>query len=140
MLSPETVSDPRAADAVDAEIGAAMRAARLSSGLSQERLGQAVGVTFQQVQKYENGRNRVSASRLLAIARLLGVAPASLLPDGGADAAPLETPLVAFLATREVRLLLAALARVGPERRGNALRLVAAVAGLLDQVPAEEAE
>lgn len=67
-----------------------MREWRLCRGLTQEALADAIGVTFQQLQKYELGRNRVSAARLLQIARALGVSPETLLPatdqSGGADA------------------------------------------------------
>ena len=53
------------ANAVDVHVGLRIRAARLAAGLSQERLGQELGVTFQQVQKYEKGRNRVGACGFL---------------------------------------------------------------------------
>ncbi|MDR2416944.1 MAG: helix-turn-helix transcriptional regulator [Holosporales bacterium] len=59
--------------AVDKHVGARMRVRRSVLGLSQERLGEAVGLTFQQVQKYEHGVNRISASRLLALSRALDV-------------------------------------------------------------------
>lgn len=58
---------------VDVLVGQRIRALRCSRGLSQADLGTLVGVTFQQVQTYENGRNRVSASRLDALARPLDV-------------------------------------------------------------------
>ena len=61
------------ANAVDVHVGLRIRAARLAAGLSQERLGQELGVTFQQVQKYEKGRNRVGASRLSDAAKILSV-------------------------------------------------------------------
>jgi transcriptional regulator with XRE-family HTH domain len=53
----------------DQKIGQRIRSARVARGLSQEALGADIGVTFQQVQKYENGANRVSGSRLVEIAR-----------------------------------------------------------------------
>jgi len=58
---------------VDAHVGVRMRQRRTLLGMSQTKLGEAVGVTFQQVQKYENGANRVSAGRLYEIAKALGV-------------------------------------------------------------------
>jgi transcriptional regulator with XRE-family HTH domain len=58
---------PRAATAVDAYIGTQMRNGRTALGLSQEVLGEKLGVSFQQVQKYEKGINRVSAARLFEI-------------------------------------------------------------------------
>lgn len=60
----------------DQHVGARVRMRRILLGLSQEKLGEALGVTFQQVQKYEKGVNRVSASRLQMIAETLGVTPA----------------------------------------------------------------
>jgi transcriptional regulator with XRE-family HTH domain len=64
----------RRAGAEDVEIGQKIRALRLERGLSQEELGREVGVTFQQIQKYERGANRVSAGRLQRIADALQVA------------------------------------------------------------------
>jgi len=58
---------------VDVHVGQRVRLARLSVGFSQERLGEAVGITFQQIQKYEKGTNRISASRLFQFAEVLGV-------------------------------------------------------------------
>ena len=60
-------------DPVDVHVGARMRELRKSQGVSQTDLGSAIGVTFQQIQKYEKGTNRVSASMLYAIARRLAV-------------------------------------------------------------------
>lgn len=57
----------------DIKIGMNIRAIRLSQGLSQEKLAESLGVTFQQVQKYEKGTNRVGGSRMVAIAKALGV-------------------------------------------------------------------
>ncbi len=67
-------------DPIDVEVGLNLRAARKSRGLSQADVGEALGVTFQQVQKYERGANRVSASMLVKAARFLGVRAADLLP------------------------------------------------------------
>jgi transcriptional regulator with XRE-family HTH domain len=58
---------------VDLHVGSRIRLRRTLLGMSQERLGEAVGLTFQQVQKYERGSNRVSASRLYDLARVLNV-------------------------------------------------------------------
>ena len=63
----------RRAGAEDVEIGRKIRALRLQRGLSQSGLGEGIGLTFQQVQKYEKGTNRVSAGRLQRIASLLQV-------------------------------------------------------------------
>jgi transcriptional regulator with XRE-family HTH domain len=58
---------------VDRHVGNRVRMRRLLVGMSQEKLGELLGITFQQVQKYEKGSNRVSASRLYQISRVLGV-------------------------------------------------------------------
>ncbi|MGO4525489.1 helix-turn-helix domain-containing protein [Microvirga sp. 2MCAF35] len=58
---------------VDRHIGSRVRARRIMLGMSQERLADALGLTFQQVQKYEKGTNRIGASRLLSIAGILDV-------------------------------------------------------------------
>ena len=68
----------------DAAIGARIRARRHSLGMSQEQLAKALGVTFQQVQKYEHGVNRVSGSRLLATARTLRCPVADLVGENTA--------------------------------------------------------
>jgi transcriptional regulator with XRE-family HTH domain len=69
---------PRAATAVDAYIGTQMRNGRTALGLSQEVLGEKLGVSFQQVQKYEKGINRVSAARLFEICKVLKISLASM--------------------------------------------------------------
>ena len=60
-------------DPIDVYVGARVRARRLLIGMNQETLAQRLGLTFQQVQKYEGGANRISASRLAEIAGVLGV-------------------------------------------------------------------
>lgn len=58
---------------IDVIVGQNLRAIRVKNGLSQEQLADAVGVSFQQIQKYECGKNRISASRLVEMANSLGV-------------------------------------------------------------------
>jgi transcriptional regulator with XRE-family HTH domain len=58
---------------VDVHVGSRMRMRRQLVGMSQEKLGELLGITFQQVQKYEKGANRISASRLYYAAKILGV-------------------------------------------------------------------
>lgn len=76
-------------DPVDTHVGARLRLRRTLMGLSQTELARAVGLTFQQVQKYESGANRISASRLYHIAEALDV-PVSFffddIPRGGGSA------------------------------------------------------
>ncbi len=61
---------------VDLHVGSRIRLRRRILGISQTKLGDALGLTFQQIQKYENGSNRVSASRLFEISQILSVEPA----------------------------------------------------------------
>jgi len=79
---------------IDVEVGHRIRARRLANGMSQEVLARALGITFQQVQKYEKGANRVSASRLTHIAEVLQTPVTALISSDtgmgkelGADAA-----------------------------------------------------
>ena len=58
---------------IDVHVGARVRLRRIMLGMSEEKLGEAIGVTFQQVQKYERGSNRIGAGRLLELARVLDV-------------------------------------------------------------------
>jgi DNA-binding XRE family transcriptional regulator len=69
---------PRSASAVDRYIGARMREQRLAIHMSQAQLGSELGVTFQQIQKYETGKNRVSAARLFMICKALEVSLSSM--------------------------------------------------------------
>jgi|HubBroStandDraft_2_1064218.scaffolds.fasta_scaffold118154_2 transcriptional regulator with XRE-family HTH domain len=64
-------SGPRAANLVDVHFGNKIRQQRLASSMSQERFGRELGVSFQQIQKYEKGSNRVSAARLYEICQVL---------------------------------------------------------------------
>ena len=66
---------------VDVHVGSRIRMRRQLIGMSQEKLGELLGITFQQVQKYEKGANRISASRMQNIAQVLGV-PVSYFFDG----------------------------------------------------------
>ena len=68
--------DPEEFTRIDALVGARVRILRERKKMSQTALGEAIGVSFQQVQKYERGANRISASALFHIARTLGVSPA----------------------------------------------------------------
>ena len=86
----------RSPNPVDKHVGSRIRTRRLLVGLSQEKLGEGLGITFQQVQKYERGTNRISASRLQQASRVLGVPvayfyegvpPIDGTQTGGADGA-----------------------------------------------------
>lgn len=83
---PKTTTDPRAPSAIDHHIGARMRARRQELGMAQDQLARLIGVTFQQVQKYEKGVNRVSAAALYRICTALELPLAALLPATEAEA------------------------------------------------------
>jgi transcriptional regulator with XRE-family HTH domain len=72
------------ANPIDAHVGARVRLRRTLLGMSQEKLGEAIGLTFQQVQKYERGANRIGASRLFDLSRVLDV-PVSFFYDDMAE-------------------------------------------------------
>lgn len=110
---------------------------RMLSAISQEKLGEALGVTFQQVQKYEKGSNRISASRLQQIAGILGVpvsfffdgAPAADLPQGGFSETASTAYVSDFLATTEGVQLTKAFVRIKSARiRRRIVDLVEALA------------
>lgn len=80
---------PRRPNQIDVHVGSRVRRRRLELDLSQEQLGEALGVTFQQIQKYERGTNRVGASRLFELGGILNVAVGyfysglAVQPNGG---------------------------------------------------------
>ena len=74
----------------DVLVGSRVRMRRNMLGLSQEKLGEAIGLTFQQVQKYERGANRIGASRLMELSRVLGV-PVSFFFD---ETDPVHAPAI----------------------------------------------
>ena len=121
---------------VDAYVGARLRVRRVMLGLSQGKLGQLLGVTFQQIQKYEKGSNRISASRLRQAAHALEVpveyfyegaptpAAGGELPESAAEAFD-----VAFLATTEGFQLNRAFLRIrDPKVRRRIVDLVVSLA------------
>ena len=96
-------------DLIDVEVGQRIRIQRLAAGLSQSELAERIGVTFQQVQKYEKGMNRVGAGRLTKIARVLNV-PVGSFFDGREEIEQVElqgfaSPLAAMAQPYAYRLL-----------------------------------
>jgi len=78
-----TKNEKRNFHPVDVAAGLQLRFARVSAGLTQTELGDVVGITFQQVQKYERGINRMSLSRAAEFARVLKISPAQFFADSG---------------------------------------------------------
>ena len=121
MTKSTEVIDDGAGDAVmrrpnpiDIYVGSRVRFRRMMLGMSQERLGESLGLTFQQIQKYEKGANRIGASRLFALSQVLQV-PVQFFFDelpgaydqksvphgGGLVEGPQDSVLFEFLGTRD---------------------------------------
>jgi transcriptional regulator with XRE-family HTH domain len=124
---------------IDLYVGSKIKLQRNTIGMSQETLAASLGITFQQVQKYERGINRVGASRLQAIARVLGVPIGFFFHDGpdhaptlaGVDLKPMPDLISEFLSTRESIKLNQSFCRIKdiPTRK-RILALVKTLAGM----------
>jgi transcriptional regulator with XRE-family HTH domain len=127
------VNDERAANAVDRRLGQRVRTRRLEIGMSQEKLAEILGVTFQQVQKYEKGVNRIAASRLFDISSALDMSVArffeGLSPARGGGVAEEEQGFVHdALATPEGMQLVALFAAIKSQKvRRRVVELVRAL-------------
>jgi transcriptional regulator with XRE-family HTH domain len=129
----------KATNPIDRHVGSRVRMQRMMLGMSQEKLGEAIGLTFQQVQKYEKGTNRISASRLQHIAHTLNVSVAFFfegapgLPgtsDGTDAVAPPPAHVVDFLATSSGLALTRAFMRIEDVTlRRSIIRLVEEIGG-----------
>jgi transcriptional regulator with XRE-family HTH domain len=119
---------PRRTQDIDAAVGLRMAARRSALGLSQTALAVELGVSFQQVQKYEKGANRVSASRLHQVATVLGCSVADFFPARANDVDALAG-LRDLTATADGRALAEAYPRITDPAVGNAVtRVVEALA------------
>jgi transcriptional regulator with XRE-family HTH domain len=126
----------------DSHVGKRVRMRRMMLGMSQEMLGDALGVTFQQVQKYENGKNRISASRLQHISQILQV-PAAFFFEGVPQArgrrhaqtdAPFPQHVSDYLATPDGLHLTKAFMQIpNPTLRRSIVNLVEQIAASEDQ-------
>lgn len=127
----------RRANPIDTHVGGRVRLRRMLLGMSQEKLAEQLGLTFQQVQKYEKGINRIGASRLFELAHVLGV-PVQFFYDelavaaraaGGFAERSAETYIVDFLNSREGLELNRAFVRIADAKvRRSILELVRALA------------
>jgi transcriptional regulator with XRE-family HTH domain len=123
----------RTPDPLDVMVGAKIRIFRTHRGMSQSYLAGKIGVAFQQVQKYENGTNRVGASRLSRIAAVLGVSIGELFEPSEDKPAGSKSPF-RLLAERDALRVLKAFSRTSDPRVRRAIaQLVESVA---DQQPA----
>jgi transcriptional regulator with XRE-family HTH domain len=125
-------SETGLAELVDALVGARVRELRKASGCSQQTLAAKIGTTFQQVQKYEKGANRISASRLQSIATALGTTPAFFFQDASKaseDDVSLPQEITEFLKSPECMDLTRAFLKIAdPKIRERALQLVTTIA------------
>jgi transcriptional regulator with XRE-family HTH domain len=115
---------------MDIALGAAVRIRRRSLGISQETLAEQCGVSFQQVQKYENGTNRISFSRLVQIARALQCRVVDLMDvlDGAEDPSGGDIDILTRMRTPGALELLAAYEQLTPQTRASLLTLLRTLA------------
>ncbi|EKS30056.1 helix-turn-helix domain-containing protein [Afipia felis] len=127
---------------VDKYVGSRVRMRRIMLGLSQEKLGDALGLTFQQIQKYEKGTNRIGASRLHQIADILQV-PVSFMFEGGPASstgvdgmgeAPSPAYVSDFLATSEGLALTRAFTKI------TDAKLRRSIVDLVEQIAATQSQ
>ena len=132
----------KAPNPIDKHVGSRVRMRRVLIGMSQEKLGEALGLTFQQVQKYEKGTNRIGASRLQQISTILdvpvsfffegapGIDPAT---QGGMSEGSSSAYVVDFLSTTEGLQLNKAFVQIkDPRIRRKIVELVGSLAGESD--------
>jgi transcriptional regulator with XRE-family HTH domain len=128
----------KAPNPTDKHVGSRVRMRRMMLNMSQEKLGEALGLTFQQVQKYEKGTNRIGASRLQQISSILQVpvsfffegAPNAGVASPGMNEAPSPAYISDFLATSDGLALTKAFMRIkDPKLRRKIVDLVEQIAG-----------
>lgn len=102
-IAPASTPAKKTPQAVDVAVGARVRLLRVTRGMSQTALGEHLGITFQQIQKYEKGTNRIGSSRLAQIAKVLDVPVSTLFETvaQGTGEAPVQ------FSAMEVRFILA---------------------------------
>jgi transcriptional regulator with XRE-family HTH domain len=116
-------NSPRETTDVDRKLGVAIQLRRKERGVTQEALAEAIGVTFQQVQKYERGYNRLSVAAFLKVCVALGCHPSELLGITQAADAP------SAISREGMRLLILFEAIEAPEIRAHAIKLFEAIVG-----------
>ena len=130
----------RALNPIDKHVGSRVRMRRLMLGMSQEKLGDALGITFQQVQKYEKGTNRMGASRLQQISHILQIpvpfffegAPQHTGQSKGNGEAPSPAYVSDFVATPDGLALSKAFMRI------KDLRMRQRIVGLVEEIAGDD--
>jgi transcriptional regulator with XRE-family HTH domain len=111
-------------DPIDVYVGDRVRARRKKQGFTQDELGDAVGVSFQQIQKYESGMNRISASKLYKMAKLLKVLEIDYFFKGYSEAEPIVGDCAALLELPEtLEMLQAYYSTKDPRKRKKILSM-----------------
>ena len=111
---------------IDKDIGPNLRVLRVAAKMSQEELGEALGVTFQQIQKYEKGVNRVQAGRLKMIAKALGCSVADIIETGDLS----DDPALDLMKTAQGRKLAEGYLKLPHAQRDALLKMVEAWANV----------
>lgn len=117
----------RKSDQLDAMVGAKVRVFRINRGISQTALAEQLGVTFQQVQKYERGVNRIGASRLSQIATALDISIAELFEPARSKAADINSPFKLLAEPGALRVL-KAYVQTNPAVRRAIVNLIEGIA------------
>ncbi len=121
-------------DPIDVHVGERMRVRRQTMGLTQSALGDSAGVTFQQVQKYERGANRISASRLFEFAKVLNVPVEYFFEDMPQAIQDSMTPSGRAAMEPELKAFVDSYYRIkDPDLRHQILGLVKAAADIMDK-------
>jgi transcriptional regulator with XRE-family HTH domain len=119
----------RKSDQLDAMVGAKVRVFRINRGISQTTLAEQLGVTFQQVQKYEKGTNRIGASRLSQIATALDISVAELFEPSNGKTSEIDSPFKMLAEPGALRVLKAYVRTADPAVRRAIVNLIEGIAG-----------
>jgi len=138
METTEFRAGKRRTTGVDQIVGVRLRSLRLQAGWSQNELADKLGVSFQQVQKYEKAANRISAAALRQISLLFDVPMEYFFGNMIADAIPTRGSREATIHNRAESRLLARYRRLSPKMRGSILGLLSAVTGIGDSPDVED--
>ncbi len=121
----------------DVEVGTRIRLVRKTQGLSQTALGDLVGLSFQQIQKYESGANRVGSGRLSDIAKALGVNSSDLLVDDAqndsGEVTANQEMLDDMMSSQGIELCMAFFAIKDPKIRASLLASIQNISGFLEK-------
>ena len=123
--------DTKKPNPIDVHVGKKIREARILQGMSQTALSEQIGITFQQLQKYESGANRVSCSRLYEIGRVLGMPVQAFFVGAGSGAG---LPEIEELSERETLNLVNDYSRLSPALRKSVAKTVKSLADIMGEM------